>query len=448
MPSRVAVIGAGAAGLVAARELRREGHDPVIFERAAEVGGTWLYDPAASADPLGAGAVHSSLYASLRTNLPREIMGFLDFPFVAGEVSGSDPRRFPGHEEVQRYLEAFARRFDLYGLVRLRTEVVRVRRNASTGSWLASYCSRKLAGAGSDELEEEEEEEEEFDAVVVCNGHFTEPRLADIAGIDAWPGKQLHSHNYRVPDPFHGQVVVIIGYRPSGMDISREIAGVAKEVHVATRSVPCEVQSTTAHPNLWLHSMIDHAEEDGTVVFQDGSQVKADTILHCTGYKYKFPFLDESDDAIGIFVDENRVGPLYKHVFPPQLAPHISFIGLPFKAIPFPLFQLQSNWVVGVLSGRIDLPFQEEMMQDVKTYYLEMEARGCPKRYTHGLQLAFEYEDWLVEQCGLENIEVWRKEIYVGAKPKMLDRPESYRDKWDDDHDLLAQAYHDFKEYI
>jgi hypothetical protein len=29
-----------------------------------------------------------------------------------------------------------------------------------------------------------------------------------------------------------------------------------------------------------------------------------------------------------------------------------------------------------------------------------------------------------------------------------LDRPESYRDKWDDDHDLLAQAYNDFKEYI
>jgi cation diffusion facilitator CzcD-associated flavoprotein CzcO len=82
---------------------------------------------------------------------------------------------------VQRYLEAFARRFDLDGLVRLRTEVVRVRRSASTGSWLVSYCSRKLAGAGRDE-HEGEEEEEEFDAVVVCNGHFTEPRLADITG--------------------------------------------------------------------------------------------------------------------------------------------------------------------------------------------------------------------------------------------------------------------------
>nr|XP_027070953.1 flavin-containing monooxygenase FMO GS-OX-like 6 [Coffea arabica] len=28
-------------------------------------------------------------------------------------------------------------------------------------------------------------------------------------------------------------------------------------------------------------------------------------------------------------VDENRVGPLYKHVFPPQLAPTLSFVGIP-----------------------------------------------------------------------------------------------------------------------
>jgi len=200
---RVAVIGAGAAGLVAARELRREGHAPVVFERAAGVGGTWLYDPAASTDPLGVGGSYSGLYASLRTNLPREIMGFLDFPFVAVEDADRDPRRFPGHEEVLRYLQEFARRFDLLGLVRLRTEVVRVRRDASSASWRVAYCSRKLAGAGSEELEVGEEA---FDAVVVCNGHFAEPRLADIAGIDSWPGKQLHSYNYRVPDPFHGQV--------------------------------------------------------------------------------------------------------------------------------------------------------------------------------------------------------------------------------------------------
>ena len=36
--------------------------------------------------------------------------------------------------------------------------------------------------------------------------------------------------------------------------------------------------------NLMLGLQIDHAQEDGTVVFQDGSSIKADVIMHCTGY--------------------------------------------------------------------------------------------------------------------------------------------------------------------
>jgi cation diffusion facilitator CzcD-associated flavoprotein CzcO len=38
-----AVVGAGAAGLVAARELRKEGHNVVVFEQQDQLGGTWLY---------------------------------------------------------------------------------------------------------------------------------------------------------------------------------------------------------------------------------------------------------------------------------------------------------------------------------------------------------------------------------------------------------------------
>ncbi|KAF7051431.1 hypothetical protein CFC21_109263 [Triticum aestivum] len=433
---RVAVIGAGAAGLVAARELRREGHVPVVLERAAAIGGTWRYDAGVDA--------HSSVYASLRVNSSRECMGFLDFPFVAG--TEGDPRRFPGHGEVLRYLEAFALRFDLHELVRLQTEVVSVRRrvhNAGVAGWSVSYCSRKVAGVGNGV------EEEVFDSVVVCNGHFTEPRLADIAGIDGWPGKQMHSHSYRVPDPFHGHVVVVVGYRSSGFDISREIAGVAREVHVADRSLPsadstCE---TARCDNLSFHPVIERAEEDGGVVFQDGTRVKADVIIHCTGYKYNYPFL--SDDNSVISVDDNRVGQLYKHVFPPHLAPHISFIGLPFKGILFSVFQLQSNWVAGVLSGRIELPSQEEMMRDVVVFYSELEARGCPKRYTHDLGggTTYEYDDWLAEQCGQEGIGGWRKAMYIAARKNVVNRPGNYRDEWDDSH-LLPQAHQEFTKYF
>jgi len=84
----VAVIGAGAAGLVVARELLREGHRVVVYEQDPGLGGVWRYDPEQEEDPLGvseqrrvSGGVHSSMYSSLRTNLPRELMSFTDFPF-------------------------------------------------------------------------------------------------------------------------------------------------------------------------------------------------------------------------------------------------------------------------------------------------------------------------------------------------------------------------------
>ena len=53
------------------------------------------------------------------------------------------------------------------------------------------------------------------------------------------------------------------------------------------------------------------------------------------------------------------------------------------QVIPFPLFELQSNWVAGVLSKRIALPSKEEMLADVKAFYEDLEALGKPKHRTH-----------------------------------------------------------------
>ncbi|KAJ3681872.1 hypothetical protein LUZ60_014445 [Juncus effusus] len=439
----LAVVGAGAAGLAAARELNREGHGVVVYERGQSVGGTWVYTPSTESDPLGLNParniVHSSLYQSLRTNLPRESMGFIDYPFVINE--NGDERRYPGHEEVLRYLEDFAKEFGLGEMVRFGTEVVRVEREKDEEKWVVKFRNVEGGNCGENEIEV-------FDGVVVCNGHYSEPRIAEIPGVESWPGKQMHSHNYRVPEPFLNQVVIIIGSSASAVDISRDIARLAKEVHIANRSandlttLPVKV---TGYDNLWIHSMIERAEENGSVIFQDGTSIPADVIMHCTGYKYDFPFL-ETNGVVS--VDENCVGPLYKHVFPPKLAPNLSFIGLPWKVIPFPLVELQSKWVAGVLSGRIKLPTQEEMLDDVKEDYMKVELKGWPKRYTHNLaDYQFEYDDWLAEQCGLPPVEQWRKYMYVAASKSKVSRPETYRDEWDDDH-LVEEAYKHFSTYL
>lgn len=52
---------------------------------------------------------------------------------------------------------------------------------------------------------------------------------------------------------------------------------------------------------------------------------------------------------------------------------------------PFPMFEFQSKWIAGILSNRIALPSQEEMMEDVKAFYSSLETLGIPKHYTHNV---------------------------------------------------------------
>lgn len=52
----------------------------------------------------------------------------------------------------------------------------------------------------------------------------------------------------------------MIGNASSGVDISIEISGVAKEVHVAARSVPEDkLGKMFGLENMWLHSMVKPA---------------------------------------------------------------------------------------------------------------------------------------------------------------------------------------------
>ncbi|CAN6324609.1 unnamed protein product [Urochloa humidicola] len=428
--AEVAVVGAGATGLAAARELLREGHAVSVLEKSGRAGGTWAYDPrgADAADPLGrrdpaapgpGAAVHSSLYASLRTNLPRELMGFSGFP-MAGRVFAGDARAFPGHREVLAFLDAFAEESGVLERVRLRAEVLRVAPLGGQGERWA------VAWRGADG----EVAEEVFDAVVVCNGHCTVPLVPKIRGIDEWRGKQMHSHNYRVPEPFRDQCVVVVGLGASGIDIAVEISHVAKEVHIAARYSEDRLGKIELYQNVWMHRELDCVEDDGRVRFAEGSAVAADTILYCTGYRYHFPFLDLD----GLTVDDNRVGPLYKHVFPPKYAPNLSFVGLPTKTIMFQALELESKWVAAVLSGRATLPSEEAMTAAVKEDYRRMEETGRPKRHTHALWPEWvEYMDWLADQVGEPHLEARRRDVYERAIKCIWSLDDRYRDRWEDE---------------
>ncbi|PNT66357.1 hypothetical protein BRADI_3g10572v3, partial [Brachypodium distachyon] len=392
---KVCVIGAGMAGLAALRELRREGHEVTVLEQSGDIGGQWLYDPAADeADPLGALApvkVHSSMYASVRLISPRGTPGFTDFPFTTS-MSGRDNRRYPGHREVYLYLKDFCEAFGLMDAVRLNTKVLRVAMTPSRCQWTVRSVGLT---DGDDEKEAVLVLEEVFDAAVVATGHYSQPRFPTIQGMETWRGKQMHSHSYRVAEPFRGQVVVVVGSGESGKDIAMELRGVAKELELLGG--------------------------DGQVVFGDGSVVVADTIIYCTGYNYSFPFLDT---AGAVTIDENCVGPLFEHVFPPSLAPSLSFVGIPKKVFAPRFFETQARWVAQVLSGKRTLPTEKEMLQSVDEFYRARGSAGYLDEFGH-------------KYCDFPRVERWNYELLVSSVNNMINNFETFRDDYQDSDSIL-----------
>ena len=87
--NRVAVIGAGAAGLASARWLMDAGLEPVVFERTGAVGGLWRPDTGLA-------------YPSLRTNTSKQKTAFSDLAF--GDALPDHPMR----DDVLAYLERYA----------------------------------------------------------------------------------------------------------------------------------------------------------------------------------------------------------------------------------------------------------------------------------------------------------------------------------------------------
>lgn len=44
-----------------------------------------------------------------------------------------------------------------------------------------------------------------YDFIYVCNGHYTEPDMPTIEGMELYQGEQMHSHLYRRAEKFKGE---------------------------------------------------------------------------------------------------------------------------------------------------------------------------------------------------------------------------------------------------
>jgi len=410
---KVAVIGAGAAGLVTARELTRAGHEVTVFEQGNEVGGTWIYRAESEPDPLGQTGlhIHSSMYASMRTNLPRDVMAFFDYTFDSSGGGKDDWPRYPGHKEVLQYLERFARAFSVHELIRFGTRVLRV---CHSEYWQVTteHCGQRSTAS--------------FDAVAVCNGHYHKPRIPTIPGLSDFPGTLLHSHNYRQPECYAGGKVAVFGGASSAADLSQEIAAVAEHVYLCTDLSKQHGVQTRHRHNIERRPSVSHLFEDGRIRFADGTiSEPVDHFIFATGYHYSFPFLASEL----IEVNDNHVTSLHHDLLCID-HPTLALIGLPFKIIPFPIFEIQARWFARLLNREFALPSRDAMRERAAYRVEQLVRSGVNQRNRHSLEDGqYDYYDRLASECTDPPLPQWYRSLGEAARQHVRRWPESFRDQ-------------------
>ena len=285
----IVVIGAGQAGLSAAYHLRRLGLSPwrdfLVLDHAPQPGGAWQHR-----------------WPSLTLSTVNKIH---DLPGLglteAIDVTSTDVQ---ASSAVQAYFAAYEKKFDLRVLRPAHVRVV-----CDRGERLRVESDKGLFSARG---------------IINATGTWETPYIPEVAGAERFQGLQLHTRDYRTADAFSGKHVVIVGGGVSAIQLLDEISRVTTTTWVTRREPqfldqpftpelgraavakveervrqglpPSSVVSVTGIPR---SPAIDAMRERGVlnrlpmfseitehgVRWENGSEMKADVILWCTGFR-------------------------------------------------------------------------------------------------------------------------------------------------------------------
>ena len=195
------IIGAGAAGITAAKNLKAVGIAYDVIEREDDVGGNWYF-----------GKLHSSIYQSTHLISSKPNTAYTDFP-----MSEDDPD-FLHHDQVLAYLRSYAQHFGVYEDIQFGISVKGCERD-DTGMWVISLDNG---------------ETRRYRGLVICNGHHWDPLYPDFSG--EFSGETLHTKYYKTPNVLHGKRVLVVGAGNSGCDLVVEAVHHADKVYHSTRA--------------------------------------------------------------------------------------------------------------------------------------------------------------------------------------------------------------------
>jgi dimethylaniline monooxygenase (N-oxide forming) len=427
VPDRVCVIGAGSSGIAACQVLAERGLEFDCFEKGSQVGGNWRYR-----NDNG----QSAAYRSLHINTSRRLMEFASYPMP------EDLPDFPSHFQIAGYFDDFVEHFGLRERIRFRTEVVAVR-PVPGGGWdvtvrpsdagaegaLVTHRYRAVIVAnghhwdprwpepgfpGEDAFAGERMHAHAYDTpdvladrrvLVLGIGNSGTDIAVEASRTAEATFLAMRRGAYVIPKYVFGrpldEVQATLNARvPVPLALQRASAaamlrlttgrmtdyGLPQPDHrllSAHPTVSAELLGRIGHGDIAIKPNIERFTGGRTVRFVDGTEEEIDLVVYCTGYRIRFPFLD---DAV-VPTADNHV-PLYRRVVPPDL-PGLYFVGLvqPLGAV-MPLAEAQAAWIADLLQGRVRLPSPDAMRAAIAEEEAAMARRYVASK-RHTIQVDF-----------------------------------------------------------
>lgn len=199
---RVAIIGAGLDGIAMGVQLEKLGIPYTIYERRAELGGTW----SRNAYPDVRVDTTSFMYQfSFEKNYPWQ-----EYFARAGSVRG--------------YLEHVAVKFGVKQHMQFNSDVRRAVFSKSSGTWTLT-----ISAGGA-------EQTVEVNAIVSATGLFANPKRFDVPGAEDFKGRLIHTAECTGSEDLDGKDVAIIGNGSTGVQMLNAVQQRARKVGVFQRT--------------------------------------------------------------------------------------------------------------------------------------------------------------------------------------------------------------------
>ncbi|MEO3813222.1 NAD(P)/FAD-dependent oxidoreductase [Sphaerisporangium sp. B11E5] len=196
---RVAVIGAGFAGLGMGIRLKQRGIDDfVVLERGDDVGGTW----------------RDCVYPGAASDVPSNLYSYSFAPEPAWTST------FPSQPEIQRYLQRCKAEFGLERHLRTGHEVLASEWDDGSARWRVTTSKGDLTA----------------DVLVVATGPLSEPAIPPVPGLDRFSGAVFHSAAWDHSHDLDGKHVAVIGTGASAAQFIPEIQPKVAGLYVFQRT--------------------------------------------------------------------------------------------------------------------------------------------------------------------------------------------------------------------